>query len=168
MRLNLSHIVILLFVLFCQSYIFGQNTSINVIDSKSKEGISFANVVLYNIDGELLKGLTTDSNGVANFELNQRANYNVSFLGFENIEGQIAQGEHITLEMNEHFNMLDDVVITGQYTPKRSDQSIYKIDVVDSRQLMQRGVSNLAEALSQESFIRLTTDPSTGTSIELQ
>ena len=34
--------------------------------------------------------------------------------------------------------------------------------------MQERGVNNLAEALSNETSIRLTVDPSTGTSIELQ
>lgn len=148
--------------------IYGQNTSIKLINEISQKGIPFANVTLYKIDGELIRGLITDANGLANFNLNQRANYKVSFLGFESLEGQISQNEHITLEMIEQYDLLDDVVVTGQYVAKKADQSIYKIDVVDSREMQQRGVNNLAEALSQESFIRLTTDPATGTSLEMQ
>ena len=168
MKLKFNYITILLFALFYQTIVIGQNTSIKIIDENSQNGIPFANVTLYKIDGELLKGLTTDGNGVANFDLNQRANYKVSFLGYETLEGQISRGEHLTLEMIEQYDMLDDVVVTGQYAPKKSDQSIYKIDVVNSIQMQQRGVNNLADALSQETFIRLTTDPSTGTSLEMQ
>ncbi|MEN8194298.1 MAG: TonB-dependent receptor, partial [Bacteroidota bacterium] len=83
-------------------------------------------------------------------------------------EGQIGPGEHITIELKEEYDMLDDVVVTGQYAPKKSDQSIYKIDVVDNKSMEQRGVNNLADALSQESNIRLTSDGAFGSSIELQ
>ena len=168
MKLKFNYISLFIFVLFFQGIAFGQNTSIKIVDENSQNGIPFANVTLYKIDGELLKGLTTDGNGVANFDLNQRANYKVSFLGYETLEGQISRGEHITLEMIEQYDMLDDVVVTGQYEPKKSDQSIYKIDVVNNIEMKQRGVNNLADALSQETFIRLTTDPSTGTSLEMQ
>jgi len=169
MKLKFNHIAFFLFFAFIlQINVFGQNTSITVIDQNSEKGISFANVTLYKMNGELLRGLTSDNNGIAKFDLNQLSNYKVSFMGFESIEGQINKGEHITLELIEQFDMLDDVVVTGQYAPKKADQSIYKIDVVNSIQMQQRGVNNLAEALSQETFIRLTTDPSTGTSIELQ
>ena len=168
MKLKFNYIAILVFISFYQFNAFSQNTSITVIDKNSQQGIPYANVTLYKMDGELLRGLTSDGNGVANFDLNQRANYKVSFLGFESLEGQISRGEHITLELVEQYDMLDDVVVTGQYSPKKADQSIYKIDVVNSIQMQQRGVNNLAEALSQETFIRLTTDPSTGTSLEMQ
>jgi len=169
MKFKFGIIVVSLVLAFSfQVSIYGQNTSIKVIDEISQNGIPFANVTLYKIDGELIKGLITDGNGLANFNLNQRANYKVSFLGFESMEGQISQNEHITLEMIEQYDMLDDVVVTGQYEAKKADQSIYKIDVVNSREMQQRGVNNLAEALSQETFIRLTTDPATGTSLEMQ
>ena len=169
MKFKFGIVVVSLVLAFSfQVSIYGQNTSIKVIDEISQNGISFANVTLYKMDGELIRGLITDANGLANFNLDQRANYKVSFLGFESLEGQISRGEHITLEMIEQYDMLDDVVVTGQYEAKKADQSIYKIDVVDSREMQQRGVNNLAEALSQETFIRLTTDPSTGTSLEMQ
>jgi outer membrane receptor for ferrienterochelin and colicins len=169
MKFKFGIIVVSLVLAFSfQVSIYGQNTSIEVIDEVSQKGIPFANVTLYKIDGELIKGMITDGNGLANFNLNQRASYKVSFLGFESLEGQISANEHITLEMIEQYDMLDNVVVTGQYEAKKADQSIYKIDVVDHLEMQQRGVNNLAEALSQETFIRLTTDPATGTSLEMQ
>lgn len=159
--------VTIIFLIFQQA-ILGQNSSIKVIDASSEEGIAYANIVLFKVDGQFVEGFTTNSNGLANFEINQRVTYKVSFLGYESLEGQISRGEHLSLEMQEQNNVLDNVVITGQYAPRKADQSIYKIEVIDNLQLQQRGVNNLADALSQETFIRLTTDPSLGTSLEMQ
>ena len=168
MKFKFKYSALFIAGLFCQAAVYGQNTSIKLIESNSQKVMPYANVALYRIDGELFKGVTTDGNGVARFDLNERLNYKVSFVGFESLEGQIGKGERLTLEMVEEYDMLDPIVVTGQYGPKKSDQSIYKIDVVDDLQMQQRGVNNLAEALSQETFIRLTTDPSTGTSLEMQ
>jgi outer membrane receptor for ferrienterochelin and colicins len=159
---------IILHLLFSQAVVFGQNTSIKLKNSSTGATMPYANVGLYRLNGDLLKGLATDGNGVANFDLNERANYKISFVGFENLEGQISKGEHITLEMVAQYDMLDAVVVTGQYGPEKADKSIYKIDVVGSLEMEQRGVNNLAEALSQQTFIRLTNDPSTGASLEIQ
>lgn len=166
MKLKFSYLIIIL--LFSQAVAFGQNTSIKLIDASTEKAMPYANVVLYRLDGEQLKGLTTDANGVANFDLTERATYKVSFVGYSALEGEISKGERIALEMNPQFDMLDAVVVTGQFAPKKADQSIYKIDVVGSKQMEQRGVNNLAEALSQEANIIITNDPSTGTSIEMQ
>lgn len=166
--MKLNHVFILISALFFQSLITAQNTSIRVIDGQSKQEISYVTVALHKIDGQLLRGLVTDVNGLVKFDLDERVNYSVSFLGFETLEGQIGKGEHITLELIEQYNTLDDIVITGQFGPQKADKSIYKINVISNKDLQQRGVNNLAEALSQESFIRLKTDPSTGTSLEMQ
>lgn len=166
MKSKLSYLILIL--LFSQAVAFGQNTTIKLIDATTQEAMPYANVGIYRVNGELLKGLASDGNGVVNFDLSERATYQISFVGYENIEGSINKGEHITLEMVAQFDMLDAVVVTGQYGPQKADKSIYKIDVVGSKQMEQRGVNNLAEALSQQSFIRLTSDPSTGTSLEMQ
>lgn len=168
MKLTFSLITTLVIHIFFLGNACAQNTSIKLIDSNTRKAMPYANVVLYQMNGDYLKGLTTDNNGVANFDLSERATYKISFIGYEDIEGQISKGEHITLELVEQAGVLDAIVVTGQYGPVKADKSIYKIDVVDSKQMEQRGVNNLAEALSQETFVRLTTDPSTGTSLEMQ
>jgi len=159
--------IAVLFLVF-QQVLLSQNTSIEVLDANSKEGIGYANIVLFKVDGQFIEGYTTNSMGIAKFDINQRVKYKVSYLGYESLEGQIGRGEQLSLEMQEQNNVLDDVVITGQYAPRKADQSIYKIEVIDNLQLQLRGVNNLADALSQETFIRLTTDPSLGTSLEMQ
>ncbi|MCK5788233.1 MAG: TonB-dependent receptor, partial [Chlamydiia bacterium] len=127
----------------------------------------YANVVLYNMDNTLYKGLTTDINGTAEFIIQEKVKYEVSFMGYANKSGEISPGENITVKMAVDAEILDAVVVTGLHTSKRADQSIYKIDVVNSVQLEERGVSNLADALSNESNIRIRVDPTTGTSIEM-
>ena len=164
--MKFNYLIIIL--LFSQAVAFGQNTSIKLIDASTGEPMPYANVGLFRTNGELLKGLASDNNGVVNFDLSEQTTYQISFVGYEKLEGSINKGEHVTLEMVAQFDMLDAVVVTGQYGPQKADKSIYKIDVVGSKQMEQRGVNNLAEALSQETFIRLTTDPSTGTSLEMQ
>ncbi|MCK5780989.1 MAG: TonB-dependent receptor [Flavobacteriales bacterium] len=161
-----KHITTLLLVFF--SHIaFGQNTSIKITDKRTSDAVSFANIELLNLDKTLHKGLTSDANGVAKFNIDKKVKYIVSFIGYADKKGEISPGENINIELNVDTEILDAVVVTGQYEAKRADKSIYKIDVVTSIQLEERGVSNLADALSNESNIRIKVDPSTGTSIEM-
>ncbi|MEN8187663.1 MAG: TonB-dependent receptor [Bacteroidota bacterium] len=169
MKQKFSYFIVLFGLILLSGFnSFGQNTSIKVLNADTEKPVPYAEIVLSKMDGTFFKGMTTDSNGVADFNLNQSFNYQVLFMGYETREGQIGPGEHITIELKEEYDMLDDVVVTGQYAPQKADKSIYKIDVVDSRQMEQRGVNNLAEALSLETNIRLTEDPQFGTSIEIQ
>lgn len=165
--MRFTFILIFGFVILFQTAITAQNTSIKVVD-EGKNDFPYVNVALYKVSGELIRVLVTDNNGMVNFDLDGPVIYNASFVGYETLEGQIGRGEHLTLEMIENLSMLDDVVVTGQFTPQKADKSIYKIDVINSLDLQRRGVNNLAEALSQESFIRLKMDPSTGISLEMQ
>ncbi|MEN8194243.1 MAG: TonB-dependent receptor, partial [Bacteroidota bacterium] len=169
MKQKFSYFIVLFGLILLSGFnSYGQNTSIKVLNADTEKAVPYAEIVLNKPDGSFFKGMTTDNNGVADFNLNQTYNYQVLFLGYETREGQISPGEHLTIELIEEYDMLDDVVVTGQYTPQKADKSIYKIDVVDSRQMEQRGVNNLADALSLESNINIRSDPTTGTSIEIQ
>ena len=102
---------IFFFVLIISSSVLGQNTSIKVLDSKN-EPVPFANVALYRTDGGLLKGFVTDNNGEVRFDLNLLVNYEISFVGYQTLEGQINKGENLILEMVEELDMLDAIVVT--------------------------------------------------------
>ena len=168
MKLKFNQIVFFLFfVLIAQLNLFGQNTSITVIDQNSQKAIPFAEIILNKIDGQFLKGLTTDANGVAKFDISQAVDYEIMFLGYASQKDRINLGENITVELIEESNLLNDVVVTGQFAPKKADQSIYKIDVVNSKELAERGINNLAEALTNETGLRVSSD-ATGTKIEMQ
>ncbi|MCK5906202.1 MAG: TonB-dependent receptor plug domain-containing protein, partial [Flavobacteriales bacterium] len=164
MKLFPTHISIIILLLLGQ-YASGQNTSIVVRDKKNSEPISYANVILYNMDNTLHKGLTTDNKGVAKFDISKDVKYEISFIGYADKRGTISPGTKLDILLGRDSEILDAVVVTGQFEAKRADKSIYKIDVVNSVQLQERGVSNLADALSNETNIRLHVDPATGTSI---
>ncbi len=161
-----NHIALLLLIFISQLAI-GQNSSITLKEKRNSEPISYANVVLYKMDNSLYLGLTTNINGVAEFTIDEKIKYEVSFMGYAKKSGEISPGDNLIIKMAVDAEVLDAVVVTGLHTSKRADQSIYKIDVVNSVQLEERGVSNLADALSNESNIRIRVDPTTGTSIEM-
>ena len=145
-----------------------QQTFIKVIDQNTSEPCMYTNVVVNDVDGMYLDAGATDRNGEIVFSLDRTANICVSFVGYQTYTESIRPGERRTIQLVPDFINIDAVVITGQYEPKPVDESIYKIDVVDAKTLQERGVNNLAEALSNETSIRLSVDPSTGTSIEMQ
>ena len=150
------------------STIYAQNTSIQLKNATTQEFIPFAEIVLNKLDGTFFQGYTTNQNGEASFNLDAQVNYRITYLGFETLEGNISPGEHLVLDFVEQYDLLNDVVVTGQYAPQKADNSIYKIEVVDQRQMQQRGVNNLGEALANETNLRVSTNPATGTTIEMQ
>ena len=162
------YLIILLGLLSFSPILHSQTTTIRIVDENTSEPCSFANVVLYDQQGNYIKGASSDENGEVAFEINQRSKIEVSYVGYTKYSGFISPGENISIQLKQNFLELETVVVTGQYNPKPVDKSIYQIDLISSRQMEERGVNNLAEALSNETNIRLRVDPALGTSLQLQ
>jgi len=145
-----------------------QKTQLKIIDEQTSEACAFANVVLYDKNDNYLKGAVTDEDGQVSFDITGKTKIVISFVGYQKHTDFINPGDNKTIKLKIDFVGMEEVVVTGQYKPRKVDQSIYKIDVISSKVLSERGVTNLAEALSNEIGIRITVDPSTGTSIEMQ
>ena len=161
---NLS--LTLLLLLSVHSY--AQRTVVVVTDEQTSEPCIYTNVVLTTPEGLYIDAGATDEEGSIEFDLEREANVSVSFVGYQTFTGTIRPGETLNVELKTDLISMEAVVVTGQHQPKKVDESIYKIDVVDSRIMQERGVNNLAEALSNETSIRLSLDPATGMSIQMQ
>lgn len=162
-----NHSIIALLLFLCLD-VLSQNTVVRIIDDATSEPCVYSNVVISSMENTILHGGMTDEKGVIEFNLDRKARIMVSFLGYETYSDTLMPGENRIIRLKTDFINMEPVVVTGQYQPKLVDRSIYKIDVLDAQTLQERGVNNLAEALSNETNIRLRVDPSIGTSIEMQ
>ncbi|WP_028121484.1 TonB-dependent receptor plug domain-containing protein [Epilithonimonas tenax] len=59
---------------------------------------------------------------------------------------------------------IEEVVITGQYTPQSINKSIYKVDVISAEQIKNMAVTNAAEVLNQNLNIQITANSISGDS----
>jgi len=155
-------------LLLLSAGVSAQQTIVRVVDEKSGEPCIYSNVVLLGMDGLYVDAGATDKNGEISFELGKEVRVCVTYVGYQPYQDTLLPGENRTILLQTESIEMEAVVVTGQHQPKPVDQSIYKIDVIGSKILQERGVNNLAEALSNETSIRLRVDPSTGTSIEMQ
>lgn len=64
--------------------------------------------------------------------------------------------------VNQDTAQLQEVVVTGQYSPQTLRKSVYKIRTIDRERMIQRGVTNLMEALNMETGVRFSTDQTLG------
>ncbi|PXV63198.1 outer membrane receptor for ferrienterochelin and colicins [Dysgonomonas alginatilytica] len=62
----------------------------------------------------------------------------------------------------ENKNQLNEVVVTGQFTPQSLRNSIYKVRVINSQQIEQRAAINIQGVLNTEIGIRLSNDMALG------
>ncbi len=148
--------------------ITAQKAQLKIIDKQTSEACAFTNIILYDINNNYLGGTVSDIDGNAVIDITEKTKIVISLIGYQTLTDSISPGQSKTIKLAIDYIGLEEVVVTGQFEPKKADQSIYKIDVINSKTLTARGVNNLAEALSNETGIRLTVDPSTGTSIEMQ
>lgn len=72
------------------------------------------------------------------------------------------------LTKKEDSRALEDVVVTGQYTPGTVNQSVHVVKVINRETIDRMGAQNLSEALSQTLNIRLNQDNILGSSMSLQ
>lgn len=63
---------------------------------------------------------------------------------------------------------LDNVVISGQSLPTDSKNATYKVETITKEQILNRGQTQLQEALAQLPNVRITNDPTLGTSLKLR
>ena len=158
----------LMVFLLAGSEIFGQQAAIIVIDAKSKESIPYASVSLQSIKTAVLKQYITDKNGKVPYEIKETSKILISFIGYETLTDTVEPGISKTLFLVPAVLNMSETVITAQLKPEKADRSIYKINVINSRQIERKAATNLTDLLSTESNMRISQGGVLGTSLSLQ
>jgi outer membrane receptor for ferrienterochelin and colicins len=147
---------------------FGQQAAVRVVDGKNGQPVPYAHVCFQPLDGGKQLHAITRDNGDADNPASTRSVVAISYIGYETLYDTIDPGETVTLSLRPKIQEMNEVVVTAQYTPQRVDQSIYKVRVINNRQIEQKAASNLSDLLSSELNIRISQDGALGTSMSLQ
>lgn len=156
-------IILLLFFVLCLMHTTqAQQTDANIFgDVKSGgEHIPFASVY---IEGTTI-GTTTDASGhymLINLP-EGKCVVMVTFLGYKPSKQEVVIVRNKTLEINfvleQEVMMIDEVVITGTKTFKRSTQSPVIVNVLDSKNIEAVQACNISEGLKFQPGLRIETD----------
>jgi len=146
----------------------GQRTGIRIIDSKSKVPISFAHVCFQELVTDKTHFGITDSNGEALNPSKGNSVVAISFMGYKTLIDTIPAGEFFTYELEPDVFDIDQAVVTAAFIPQKADKSIYKVEMIDRREIDSRAATNVADVLSNSINIRLSHDPSLGTGMRLK
>ncbi len=150
---------------------FAQDVKVKVLDSGTSKGdpIPYANICVESTDNKIKEYYITDANGVVNFPLVQQKIVSISCMGFKALIDTLSPGiTSKTYILEPSIFEINSVVVTGQYKPVSADKSIYDIKLIGKDRIESKAATNLADVLSDELGIRLSNDPSTGTSMSLQ
>ncbi|HEX7367900.1 MAG TPA: TonB-dependent receptor [Pelobium sp.] len=123
-------------------------------------GVAYATISLYNSK----LATTTNEEGKYSLERVPAGTYNItaSAVGFSRKHKVITLGENqdlvLNFELEANISALDQVVVTGTRTPKRSTNSPVIVNLINSKTLDQVIATSLAEGLKYQPGLRVETD----------
>jgi outer membrane receptor for ferrienterochelin and colicins len=165
---RLKKISLLLFVLLLTLNLKAQDAIITILDQQSKQPVPFAIICFETLDGKTKNNHASDNVGKLPNTIKKRSIIAVSCVGYISKMDTIDIKQSITIFLQPTVYNLDEVVVTGQFKAVKADQSIYKIDVINSRQIADKAANNLSELLSNELNVRTSQDVTLGTNLSIQ
>ncbi len=147
--------------------VFAQ-TSIRLVDGESGEPVSFAHVCFESLDKAIIQDRVADDSGMVIYTGNRAFQLAATAVGYVTLIDTLPAAGVFTLYMQPTSFEMDEVVITAQYSPRRVDQSIYNVSVIDNRKIREKGATTLSELLNNELSVRISNDASLGSSMSIQ
>ncbi len=165
----MKKLLLYLFLLFNITPLFSQQIKIILKDADSNETIPFANISIETLNSATKKYQITDKNGQLIIPSTQKTIISISCIGYEPLTDTIQKGIHEKeYLLKPSIYELSTAVVTAQYKPVSVDKSIYDIKLIGKDRIETKAAVNLADILSDELSSKLSNDPSTGTSLNLQ
>ncbi|HAQ65606.1 MAG TPA: hypothetical protein DCR43_07130 [Bacteroidales bacterium] len=146
----------------------GQPALVRVVDATDGSPVSFANVCFEGFGKTFMQYVVTNDKGEASCNIPGRAIVAISYVGYETVYDSITPGETRLLKLNPSYTKMEEVVVTAQFMPRRADKSIYKVKVINSKQIEMKAATNLSDLLRSEVSIRTNQDAVLGSDISLQ
>jgi outer membrane receptor for ferrienterochelin and colicins len=156
------------FLLFSAGWLQAQSPLITILDRKTGEPVIYANVSLESPEGGKPRYLVTNDEGTIHNIAETKSIIAISFVGYHVLRDTILPGESRTFYLEPAILNMEGVVITGQYTPERSDKSIYKVKVIGREEMASQAAVNLQEVLSTQLNVKMTHDAALGSKMKLQ
>ncbi len=153
-----------LMLLFVQSVAMGQ--SMMLVSGKDGRPVRDALVLFSGQNQEQFTSIS-DPDGRVNLPSFRASMLMIRAAGFQTIldtlHGSLPQVYSLKpLEVD-----MKEVVITGQYHPNESSNSVYEVKVFDARSMEMRAANNLSDLLLQENSILISRDPFLGAGLNI-
>ena len=120
-----------------------QSIHISGVVSDSEGPIIGASIVEKGVKGN---GTVSDMDGKFNMSVKPGATLIVSYMGYKKVEVKAVAGKEIQVNMQQDSELLNEVVVVGFGTQKKVNLT-GAVDVIDSKQMAERPVSNAVQAL---------------------
>lgn len=158
----------LLISLLAIAQAFGQKAVISVTDSKTSEPVIYAHVCFEGLKTGSPSYTMTSLEGTVENTVKEPSKLVISYMGYITYRDTIRPGESRKISLKPSVLNMNEVVVTAQYTPERADKSIYKIDVINSRQIEQKAAVNMADLLRDKPSMQVSQNGVLGSSLKIQ
>jgi outer membrane receptor protein involved in Fe transport len=156
-----SLIGISLFFLFALK-LQGQNPSIFVFDQNSGKPLSYSSFLARETGGKKsISGIVDQEGRIDLQDLQFPIEIKVIHVNHLRFSGILNSAD--TIFPPEKNNLLNEVVVTGQYEPEPLKNSLIKVKTIGPAEMENRGATSLAQALQYQVNYSLEPDPATGT-----
>jgi len=164
----MKKVLILFTILYCIVPAIKAQNTIEIFDRKTNEPIRFANVCFEGIAQKYTHFEITDDNGKMENHISVKSKIAVSFIGYKALIDTVLPNKSYKFFLEPTVFDIDEVVVTAQFNPERVDNSIYKVKVLNSKQIERQAATNVAELLKNELNMRSTYDGVFGSGLTIQ
>lgn len=148
--MSIARYCLIFYFLFTLTCVKAQEIHLVFKDKVTGQVVEFAHVVIKSVANNTEIKAISDHEGKVSLNQDLPLVIAVSSLGFKPYVDTIhASGEHLILLSPEYYQ-LDRVIVTGQFRAQPVDKSIYKIDVLDRKQIELKSANNLGDLLRNE------------------
>lgn len=161
-----THIVALLsFIIF---NLTAQERQITLTDGTLGSPVEDAHIHITQIKTGQTTDAVTNKAGVALISLPGRVAVEVRHLSYLSEVDTLADGESKTFALIPLSFQLGETVITGQFKPESTKNSLFNVKVITAKTIEQRAANNVKDLLAQELNVRVSQDQILGSGLSLQ
>jgi outer membrane receptor for ferrienterochelin and colicins len=149
-------------------HVTAQPVTLKLHDKVSGSPVEYAYVIITPLHGTVQEKHMSDNLGEVSVKTALPAVVFVSCIGYHDLNDTLFAGDSAALVLSPDFYQLDQVVVTGQFRPQPVDKSIYKIDIIDSREIRLKGANTMGDLLKTELSFQYRTEGVLGDFIRIR
>lgn len=171
MTRKLSTIYVLPLLLLAAALDAAAQGRVVIVDAEDGQPIPYATVRFTCLEGGCTDSAVSkaaNGEGIAGVPFRGRVAVAVQSLGYqEGADTTAAEGTTI-IRLTPNGFTGEQVVVTGQYAPTGTDQSLYDVRVISGEEIEERAAQNLRDLMGSELNVRVSQDNVLGSSMSIQ
>ncbi len=161
------NLLIFLFMVLTVNSYAQRKANILVIDNVTGKPLPYANVCFEDKINQKQKFVITNEKGQASEFIFGETVIAVSSLGYTSKIDTISREGDYMIKLQPTIFDMDEVVVTAQLKPRKADNSIYKVSIINNLDIRQKAANNLSDLLSTQLNFRITQDGALGSGLML-